>query len=183
MTPDEVFELGLTFVLKAEGGFSNDPQDAGGPTSCGITSRVYSAWLKEKSMPDAPITQISSQEVRQIYKEEYWDQAKLDQFVAAGCSPKVAIALFDCGVNTGVGRSVKLLQAALGVATDGIMGHDTMNGTLAYPHGPDMLLTQVLNRRRTYYNALASQNKNDQKFIHGWLNRIDNLTNYLEGLS
>ncbi|HEX3586541.1 MAG TPA: glycosyl hydrolase 108 family protein [Candidatus Angelobacter sp.] len=39
------FENVLKFVLKDEGGFSNDPRDPGGMTNLGVTKRVWESFV------------------------------------------------------------------------------------------------------------------------------------------
>jgi lysozyme family protein len=45
------FESALAFVLEAEGGYTNDPDDHGGKTDLGITQGEYTQWLKDNALP------------------------------------------------------------------------------------------------------------------------------------
>lgn len=41
------FTRAITFILKWEGGFSDDPDDRGGRTNKGVTQKVYDTWRAE----------------------------------------------------------------------------------------------------------------------------------------
>ncbi|NPA84362.1 MAG: hypothetical protein GXO38_07805 [Epsilonproteobacteria bacterium] len=50
-------------------------------------------------------------EVRRIYKEEYWDRARLDEVK----DQKIAEEIFVFGVNARMDRAIKLVQKIVGV--------------------------------------------------------------------
>ena len=90
-----------------EGGYVNDPDDAGGETYCGI-SRVYNpSWYgwtlidQEKDEPDFPACLEDDEDldaaVEDFYKDKYWDVNRLDDVD----SQAVAEEMFDTGVNMG----------------------------------------------------------------------------------
>jgi hypothetical protein len=56
-----------------------------------------------------------------IYRRDFWDRCKCDQLPAP-----VALLLFDCAVNQGQGTAAHLLQQAVGVKQDGIIGMITI---------------------------------------------------------
>lgn len=92
---------GLTFVLKWEGGYVNDPNDPGGETKWGITKRDY---------PDEDIPNLSRERALEIYANDYW--------LAAGCDTipfPYNVAVFDTAVNCGVSRAVGWYQQVKGV--------------------------------------------------------------------
>jgi lysozyme family protein len=99
MTADN-FEACLAETLKWEGAYSNDADDPGGPTMKGIIQREYDAWRKKQGKGTRPVRQISEDEVRTIYRTEYWDALDCDSLPAG-----VDLCVFDAGVNSGVGRA------------------------------------------------------------------------------
>ncbi len=56
MNPD--FQRALTFVLKAEGGYTNHPSDRGGPTNKGILQREYDNYRRAEGLPPADVRDI-----------------------------------------------------------------------------------------------------------------------------
>src|SRR5262249_13931449 len=60
------------------------------------------------------------EQAKDIYKRDYWDKIEGDAL-----DPGLALVAFDAAVNNGVGRAVRWLQAAVGVAADGAIGPAT----------------------------------------------------------
>ena len=118
------FEKSLALVLKHEGGFVNDPHDKGGATNKGVTQAVYDGYRRIRGRGPQSVKFISGEEIRAIYKLQYWDKVHGD-FLPTGLD----YAMFDFAVNSGVGRASKYLQAVLGVPQDGIIGARTL-GTI-----------------------------------------------------
>ncbi len=153
-TYSAAFESAVAFVLKAEGGYVNDPADAGGETNYGISKRAY---------PDLDIKALTEQQAKDIYFEDYWLRCRCDDMPAY-----IAAAVFDTAVNMGQRTAIKFLQQALGVTVDGIIGPVTLSGT--YQKSPDELLPDFLSYRSKRYHELASKGQNS-RFIRGWLKR------------
>ena len=106
------FEQAVAMVLRHEGGYSNDPRDPGGETRFGISKRAY---------PDVDILRLTEDEAKAIYKRDYWDKLRPDEL-----PQELAICVFDCAVNMGRDKAIRLLQRACGVAQDGVMGGNTL---------------------------------------------------------
>ena len=60
----------IDVVLEHEGGYVNDPNDLGGETKYGITKRFY---------PDVDIKNLTEDEARKIYYDDYWVKNKVPQ--------------------------------------------------------------------------------------------------------
>lgn len=101
------FEKCLAITLKWEGGYSNHPDDPGGPTMRGIIQREYDAWRRTRGLPTRPVQQIEERELRTIYKAGYWDAMACDTL-----PPGMDLAVFDAAVNSGVGRAKRWLATA-----------------------------------------------------------------------
>ena len=72
---DNLFQKALNFVLKWEGGYTNNPYDKGGATNKGITQYTYNSWLKSQKLQIRDIKNISDYEVKEIYFQNYWKKA------------------------------------------------------------------------------------------------------------
>jgi lysozyme family protein len=115
------FAEALSRVLAHEGGYTNHPSDPGGPTNWGIT--IYDARRYWKRGARAADVKVMPREVAvAIYKTKYWDALRGDDLPSG-----VDYAVFDYGVNSGVGRAAKVLRRALampdrgGVVTDEVV--------------------------------------------------------------
>ena len=142
------YNIAYNKVIKVEGGYVNDPDDAGGETYMGISRKfnpnakfwkvIDEIKSKNKSITNKEMNAILKKnnsiigEIKNIYKNKYWDKLYLDNLN----SQKIAEELFDAAVNMGVSVAVKILQNSLRVKTDGKMTND---------------LIKIINERRFIY--------------------------------
>ena len=98
----------LPLILTFEGGFSNDPADAGGATNHGVIQAEYDEYRTRKGLQTQTVEAISQNEYTDIYLNDYWLPSKCDQM-----DDKLAIVMFDTTVNNGAGRAAKILQRPL----------------------------------------------------------------------
>jgi len=119
-----IFEIAFERVVASEGGFQNDPKDRGNWTS-GIIGRGELKGTKfgvsAMSYPHLDIESLTIVDVREIYLRDWWDKMNLDKFPKA-----VAFQIFDASINHGVGQAIKMVQRAVGVLADGILGPKTL---------------------------------------------------------
>ena len=171
------FARALQHVLEMEGGFTDDPDDPGGPTNKGITLEVYCRHTakalndRTRSQRIAQLRDISDAHVRDIYRERYWTPSRAPEMPAA-----IAFMHFDASVNHGLTGAARLLQRALkrdrpGLDVDGEIGPLTM-AAITSARSPEMrahLLARYANARRAKYRSL----NHFWKFGRGWLSRVD----------
>lgn len=146
------FDICIAPLLKSEGGTSNHPLDGGKLTRFGISQRSY---------PKLDIAALTVEQAKALYKRDFWDANQLDQFPLV-----VAFEFFDCAVNCGAGTAARLLQRALGVADDGIIGPVTL--AKAKTMNPDKLAKRMMAYRIQFYTKLS----NWPTFGAGWVNRL-----------
>ena len=172
------FQAALSSVLKAEGGFSNDPNDRGGATRYGITESVARRFGYAGTMTEYPLD-----EAEKVYKLQYWDVMRLGEIDVI--SEDVAQELFDTGVNMGVGRAGTFLQRALNVlnrsgtdypdlTVDGIVGPATIHSLRSFmarrqAQGELVLMRALDGLQRCAYIEIAERNKTQESFVFGWL--------------
>lgn len=150
----------LKRVLQHEGGYSNDPGDPGGPTNWGITiedARMY--WRANATASDVRAMPLSV--AKDIYKSKYWDKQRCDDLPAG-----VDDTVFDYGVNSGVGRSARILQEAVGVRPDGVIGEQTVAAALAAD--PVKTIQYINDERLRFLKGL----KTWRLFGVGWGRRV-----------
>ena len=152
----DTFGIALEFVLDHEGGYVNDSDDPGGETRFGISKRAH---------PDVDIVNLTREGAALIYWEAYWQKARCEDFPAA-----LAIALFDGAVNHGPGSAVLMLQQALGVAADGIVGPVTL--AAAQQANGRRVINDLLTRRVLLYNDITKANSRQARFLRGWIRRV-----------
>jgi lysozyme family protein len=162
MTDDEI----LAYVLKFEGGFTNNANDHGGPTNFGITAAEYGRFLGQDAPASAAQVQAMTREQAiQIYRTRYIAQPGY----AAIADGILKLVVVDSGVLFGTGRATRWLQQALGVGADGVIGPQTTGALSAAT--PALTARKVLALR---FRAIADIVANDASqlvFLRGWTNR------------
>jgi len=149
---DEIIEV----VLEHEGGYVNDPKDPGGETNFGIAKR---------SNPDVDIKNLTKAEASLIYKTKYWDKNKVESL-----PEELWHIYFDCCVNMGKSRAVKILQQAANgkganIDVDGGLGPNTLKAI------SNVELERVRAYRVKYYADLVTRKPDLEKFYFGWYKR------------
>ena len=152
----------LAFVLKAEGGWSDNPNDPGGCTMHGITLASYQEWKHNLALTCSDLHVISETEVTDFYYDEYWIPSH-----GASMPLGVDLMVVDAGVNMGLGRSAKILQAQVGVTADGAIGPATLTAVLAIE--PTILIDALTQAQINFYYGLADY----AIFGQGWINRVN----------
>src|SRR6266704_3490079 len=94
----------LNRLLKDEGGYTNDPRDPGGPTNFGITLIDYRKYIRTSGSAE-DVRKMNIEDAKKIYRSKYWDALKCDTLPSG-----VDYTVFDYGVNSGIGRSKRVLD-------------------------------------------------------------------------
>ena len=103
------YDEALRRLLVHEGGYTNHPADPGGPTNFGITIDDYRKYVKPNATA-ADVRAMKLEEAKAIYRRRYWDAQRCDELPAG-----VDYSVFDYGVNSGIGRSGKVLRRVVGL--------------------------------------------------------------------
>ena len=156
----------MTRLLAHEGGYTNNPKDPGGPTNYGITQAVYDKYREEEGLPKQSVKLISLGEASEIYLDLYYSPF-------LGLPAPIAFQAFDGAVNSGVGRSIRWLQQAVGVKVDGLLGVKTEAAVWAAD--PAQTIDNYLNLRLAFMKQAKDKNGNLlwPTFGRGWQARID----------
>lgn len=149
-------------LLDHEGGYVNHPDDPGGETKYGISKRSY---------PHLDIKSLTLEQATGIYWEDFWQEVQAESYHESIC-----FDMMDAAVNHGIRKARQLLQQALGVVADGIIGPRTIKAIGETDHNDIILRFNAY--RLKYYITL----KNFQSFGKGWIDRVANnmiyATNY-----
>lgn len=122
------FKESFDKIILAEGGYVNDPDDAGGETYLGI-SRVHNPYsimwdIIDTIKAEKGLKNINSvlkqdkrliEEAERIYKSKYWDILYLDEVP----SQRIAHQLFDDAVNRGVKSAIRVAEHVMGMTPTG----------------------------------------------------------------
>ncbi len=162
----DLFERAFAIVVGEEGGFSDERADPGNWTGGAVGSGVLHGTkfgISAAAYPAIDIAALTLAGAQAIYRRDYWDK------VQAGAVPTpLALLLFDAAVNNGVARAVQWLQAAAGVAQDGVIGPETLQAVAARGGDGAAFCAAFLAERMVFMAALPTW----QVFGRGWARRL-----------
>lgn len=186
------FEKAHNIVMNIEGGYSNDPLDAGKETYKGISRRFHFHWegwkiideyREEATFPQNLYSNSKLNDlVPKFYKTVFWDKFSGDKI----SSQIIANRLFNIGVNQDVRRAVRYLQIGLNILNrneketyysdlveDGLIGRNTLNALSIYLNKdkPLYLLIALKLFQGMHSIEYTRKNSGQEKFIRGWLQR------------
>ena len=159
-TFDQCFER----VVSSEGGFQNDPKDRGNWTSGVIGSgelRGTKYGISAMSYPNIDIKNLTLENAKDVYEKDWWDRLKLERF-----SKAVAFQIFDAAVNHGASSAVKMVQRAVGVVADGVVGEKTISAIRKID--PDDFVLKFLAERIEFFTKVSTFSV----YGRGWMNRV-----------
>lgn len=191
------FETAQAFTARWEGDISDDAADRGGLTHWGVSlafltdfaaNAANRAWLQGMGVHPLPVTRatirnLDATQARAIFRREFWTPLHLDDMPV-----QMGVLLYDAAVNSGRAQSVKLAQRGYNacvmhgvpLAVDGVLGPLT-RAALTQCNTPPVRQA-ICTARENFYKELVRKNPSQDVFLRGWLNRVDDLRRYVEGL-
>lgn len=170
------WDRAITFTLRWEGGYVNNPYDRGGPTNMGITEKVLKDAFGAKIVPHCNIKALTKAEAIAIYQARYWNPYNWARY-----GSPVDMIQFDVTVNSGPGNMARITQRAcvslgVNVVIDGAWGPKTAAAlySLAWSKGA-ALSKMLLVKRINFIEAVVAARPDQKRFRSGWLNRINAL--------
>lgn len=166
-----VFSKYFKMLMAHEGGYVDDPDDAGGATKYGITFAVWEEEGYDKD-GDGKITKndvrlITVDDAEKIAKRNYWDKVKGDLIN----NQSIAEFVFDWAYNSGVSAASKRLQVVLGVKADGVIGPVTISKLNAANQRD--VFNKLKQSRLSFVQAIVRSKPSQAKYLNGWKNRIN----------
>jgi lysozyme family protein len=167
-----IFDQIFTILIGEEGGFDATPSDPGNWTGGAVGHGACNGtnWgISAAAFPNEDIRDLTQAQAKAIYLATYWTPCSCDAL-----PPALALMTFDAAVNNGCTRAREWLQAALGVATDGDIGPQTLAAlatAVAAPDGATSLAAEFLARRIDFMAGLSTW----QTFGLGWSRRLASL--------
>lgn len=173
------FQVSIMRIIAAEGGYSNNPADAGGETMYGITVATARNWGYVGAMRDLP---------RHLAEKIYYDR----YIIAPGfnqvfeINSRISYELIDTGVNMGPIVATRFLQRSLNafnfkgrygvdLISDGKAGPKTwatLKAFLAHRgtvEGVPVLLTAMNALQGARYIELTEAKASQREFAYGWI--------------
>jgi lysozyme family protein len=184
------FNAAFQETMGDEGGYANNPADAGGETYKGIARKFWGAWQGwrivdqvKKGMTAQPQYDTGSYQnwvkelnrqlaanrmlqgfVLDFFKANFWDKNLLGGIN----NQTVATWLFNHAVNGGA-RGIQWMQAAAGVICDGAMGPKTVAAINAAD--ASALLDKAMDNAVAYRLADVKAHPDQKQFLCSWLHR------------
>lgn len=152
----------LAFTLTEEGKLENNPADPAGITYAGIPLRSYRNLMHNQALTVVDLEAITPGAEAAFYRAGYWVTIDGDNLPSG-----VDAIVFDFGVNTGPGTSERILQRAVRVAEDGVIGPITLAAVKS--KSPANLIVAISGWQKAYYRALSTF----PVFGAGWIARTE----------
>lgn len=157
----ESYDAALTRLLRDEGGYTDHPSDPGGPTNFGITLADARRYWKGNATAD-DVRALPQSVARKIYREHYWNALRCDELPAG-----VDYAVFDYGVNSGIGRAGKVLRRVLTLSDRASAVSDDVIAAARAAVARDVV-TAICTERLAFLKSL----KTFPVFGRGWTARV-----------
>jgi len=159
----DTLKTAMEWILKIEDGYVDDPTDRGGETKFGISKNAY---------PDIDIANLTIEEATELYRVDYWDAYRCNEM-----APVPGILLFDAVVQHNPRVAVKLLQTAIGVAIDGVIGPMTVAST--HRRDARQIMLDFIRERAVFYHNIVASNSSQAKFLPNWYRRLPMLQQFI----
>lgn len=151
-------------VIGHEGRYQKHPGDRGNWTSgtVGKGELKGTKWgISAMSYPSLDIKNLSEAHAKTIYYNDWWIALRLREMPFA-----LAYQMFDASINHGYHNAVRMLQRALGVKDDGIIGPVTRRA-MSHFDEHDLLMLFIAERLEHFTNLGTWLD-----FGKGWARRI-----------
>lgn len=179
MIPREVNAV-IDEIIRAEGGYVNDPDDRGGETMYGITVAVARSNGYQGAMRDMP-----RQVAEAIYAKRYVSEPRFDQVLAV--NKQIGLEVIDTGVNMGPSRAAEMLQRWLNgfnlpdsgyqdLFVDGRLGPLSIDALKRFltkrgAEGESVLLRGLNSTQACRYLDITEGNRSQRRFLYGWVSQ------------
>ena len=159
-----MFESAFHRVFTNEGGFQKDPADRGNWT----TGKIGEGELKgtkyglaAMTYPTLDIEGLTLEQAKAIYERDWWDKLEMTKFRSA-----MQYQMFDAAINHGMRNATRILQYAVGVKADGLIGPKTREA--ACSKDLNDLLMCFLAERLVFMTDIRTWDR----YGKGWARRI-----------
>lgn len=163
----------VDFIKRAEGGYVNDPLDAGGETNKGITYATWKSMFGDQAHDR--FLHMSDEDWAVIFKKLYWDPIFGDQIH----SQRIADVLVDWVWGSGKHYPELDVQDILIHAFNEHITEDGNFGpaTIAAINEVDeqKLYDAIIAKRFDFFKGCVATHPTNARFLRGWNNRLNHL--------
>ena len=107
-----------------------------------------------------------------IMKTNYWDKLRCDEIN----HQTVANLVADWGINSGTGTAAKKITALLGLDANLYLKDqaiEAINNKIKTEE--NTFINEIAEARKKFYRKIVEDDPTQEKFLQGWLNRIDTI--------
>lgn len=159
------FDMYAPKLKKLEGGYANVKGDRGGATNMGVTLKTFRRFFgSDKTVND--LKAMTEEQWKKVMIS-YWNTCRADEMV----NQSVAELIVDWAINSGPVTAIKKVQRILGVAEDGVVGTDTLDAL--NNESQSWLFEEIKQARINFYQEIVRRDPTQQKFLAGWLKRVN----------
>jgi type VI secretion system secreted protein VgrG len=152
-------------VLANESGTPIENDNGRGLSMWGITSETVSGlglhWTEDH------LRYLTREQAELFYLQYFWLPSNIGRIADQALANK----LLDLAVNMGQRTAIKLMQGAVGVPKDGVLGPQTAEAVNAME--PARALSLLRTMAQQHYLAIVAANPSLDKFYDGWMARLD----------
>ena len=164
-------------IIVIEGGYVDDPDDAGGATNYGITQKTYARflgvdedWIYLKHL----IKSMPKSTAALIYKQNYYYDLKIDLLPST-----LQAQVMDISINSGPNRAYKILQQAISelsvtkLVIDGKFGRKSWATLDLLRKHLKSINNEMVDLRKDFYLRIIERKPSQVKYKNGWLSRAE----------
>ena len=164
----------VPFVLRWEGGVSNNAADRGGLTYKGITYKTYNALCKIvlKKDPDKEHFLSLTDEEAGLFVKYFWDKSTNNNQIASQKIAEAITSWFWGSGKLGLMWYQQMLNEEYGckLVVDGVIGIASIEAINSID--ADSLFRMSIKYRYNRFHQICKQNPSQKVFLNGWLNRL-----------
>ncbi len=182
MLPHSRYDDAIEPIIEQEGGYTNHPNDRGGPTKWGITLNFYQNNVNPNATKEV-IKNLDKGTAKELYKDNFWQPEGfvVDELSLGDLPVPIGEVILSYSINMGQKTGHTLLQKGINnlgynISEDGWLGPNTIEK--AENCDPMDLLKAISIKAATRYNEIILSNRSQKVFLEGWMRRIiDNFEN------
>lgn len=155
-------------ILDAEGGYSDHPDDAGGPTKFGITLQpLVEYWRRPVTVKE--LKHLTRGQAANIIRQRYYLDPAIDRLPI-----EIQPAVLDFAVHSGPARAIKVLQRVVHAVPDGVIGPETISAVADFvrAEGERGAITQLTEERLVFLSGIVVKRPENAVFMKGWVRRV-----------
>lgn len=165
----------IEYVFRNEGYdiYTDRPEDRGGPTKFGVTLAILAKW-RGSPVTSEDVKNLTRAEAEQVAYIYFWMPLNLTRLGVR----TIATAILDTAFVSGGPATAHMIQRALGLTQDGILGDASINKLNQLTFG--QFLTLFLPQLQDRFIKIAIADPRQLPNLLGWLHRSQKLLSLID---